>query len=274
MNIYPFSILRATPDLRRGETVNIGIVVFLPDRLDVRLLPNLHKVRAIDPRVDIARLEALPEELDAICRHAGEAEHRHALLTGLGTIAVSDLGYIKCLADDYEHEITAVERDLITPPSRQRQPSSGSRLVRTMKTQFGHMHLLAAKAGDIDQHKVVAHFPVAAEQNLYADFMIRNSQWHITETLDLRVKPESVRTAKFKQACEKAVTLDQACNHLDGKVSPVVVIAADDETLEIAQQHINLLSNYTDRIYNYLDADERAAYFERIQTAAGLMTIQ
>ena len=34
---YKYSILQAVPDPRRGERVNVGVVVFLADRLDVRL---------------------------------------------------------------------------------------------------------------------------------------------------------------------------------------------------------------------------------------------
>jgi hypothetical protein len=274
MNTYPFALIRAVPDLRRGETVNIGLVVFLPDRVDVRLLASLHKLRAIDPRVDIRALESLPDDMRAACQHAADVETRHALLSGMATVTMSDLGYFRCLAQDYEEEVSAIERDLVSPPVKPRQQSPGSRLVQTMKTQFTQMRLLASQVGEVDQHKVVAHFPVSAEQNLYADFVIRNSVWHVTETLDLRVRPESVRSTKFKQACEKAITLDQADKHLKGGLSPLVVIAADDATLELAQPHINMLSGYTDHIYNYMDRDERAAYFERIEAAAGLITVQ
>src|ERR1700722_4215314 len=35
--IYKYAVLMAIPSARRGERVNIGMVVFRPDRLDVRV---------------------------------------------------------------------------------------------------------------------------------------------------------------------------------------------------------------------------------------------
>lgn len=36
-HIYNYAILQVTPDLRRGERVNIGIVVFHDNNLDIRV---------------------------------------------------------------------------------------------------------------------------------------------------------------------------------------------------------------------------------------------
>ncbi len=45
-HIFSFAILKATPDPRRGERVNVGIVVFKPDGLDIRI-PEVGKLRAL-----------------------------------------------------------------------------------------------------------------------------------------------------------------------------------------------------------------------------------
>ena len=43
---FKFSILQAAPDPRRGERVNVGLVVFLKDKVDFRM-PELRKLRAL-----------------------------------------------------------------------------------------------------------------------------------------------------------------------------------------------------------------------------------
>ena len=43
---FKYAILTAIPDQRRGERVNIGLVVFLRDQLDIRF-SDLSKVAAI-----------------------------------------------------------------------------------------------------------------------------------------------------------------------------------------------------------------------------------
>lgn len=45
-HIYKYAILMAIPDPRRGERVNVGIIVFLNDRIDVRFA-ELSKVHAL-----------------------------------------------------------------------------------------------------------------------------------------------------------------------------------------------------------------------------------
>ena len=38
---YKFAVLRATPDPRKGEVINVGIVVFHPETTDIRIAPSL-----------------------------------------------------------------------------------------------------------------------------------------------------------------------------------------------------------------------------------------
>jgi Protein of unknown function (DUF3037) len=45
-HIFKYAILTAIPDARRGERVNVGIVVLLKDRIDVRFA-ELSKVSAL-----------------------------------------------------------------------------------------------------------------------------------------------------------------------------------------------------------------------------------
>jgi len=97
---------------------------------------------------------------------------------------------------------------------------------------------------------------------------MRNGKWHVIETLDLRTKPETIRNDKFKQAAVSAVTLDQA-NELLKECIPIVIIAADDDAMELATSHLNLLGNYADAIYNLLDEEDRATCIERLKSAAG-----
>ena len=45
-HIFSFAILKAIPDPKRGERVNVGIVVFKPDGSDIRI-PEVGKLRAL-----------------------------------------------------------------------------------------------------------------------------------------------------------------------------------------------------------------------------------
>jgi hypothetical protein len=44
---YQYSILTAIPDARRGERVNVGIVVFREGKADVRFVQAAFKLKAL-----------------------------------------------------------------------------------------------------------------------------------------------------------------------------------------------------------------------------------
>jgi hypothetical protein len=59
---YSYSVLRVIPNQRRGECVNVGVVVFRPDGdTQVRMLSSLNKVYALDANIDVSQFDDLPQ---------------------------------------------------------------------------------------------------------------------------------------------------------------------------------------------------------------------
>ena len=267
---FEYAVLRLTPDPTRGERVNIGIAVFLPDRVDVRLAPSLLKVRALDGRVELDRLYELPSLVEKWTAADQTTEARHQALLALGLVETTQRGWFRPGPDaDYERQVARLMATMVTPPPRPRRrdlPDTG--LERALKEHFARRQLLGQQIEDIDRHRIIHRYPVALDENLYADFAIKNGAWQVTATLDLRAKPEAIRTEKFKQAAVKAVTLDRATRRLKG-CTPLVVYAAEPAAIELTQHHINLLSEYAERVYNFLDPEDARAYLGRMEQAAG-----
>lgn len=264
------AILRATPDPRRGETVNIGIVIFLPDRADIRILPELRKLKALDPNIALDDIYQYPETINTVLSWAKTDEQRHQLLDGMGFVSASAMGYFT-LHDPvtYEQQVEDILRDLVQPPTRQqRRTAPTTRIIRTLKEAFIREGVYGHTPDDIDQHRVVHNYPIAADERLFADFALKNGRWHITETIDLRGKPDTIRGDKYKQAAVKAITLERATKRLQDCL-PMVVYAADDAALEQADYHLNLLSDSAERLFNILDPAELADYIDHIARAAG-----
>lgn len=266
---FNYSVIRVSPSATRGEIVNIGIVVFLKDHLDVRIWPQLQKVRYIDPRVDLNHLFELPETINKLVDGIDSDEERRLFLSGVGGIFLSDFGVFDISrSNDYEAKVEAILNRLVKPAVKPRKREKApTRLEKSIRDQFSNQGLMGTKPDDIRQHKIIHHYPVSVEDNLYADFALKNTQWHITETLDLRASVETIKADKFKQAAVKAITLDRATKKLKNCI-PMVVYAAHEESLDIVQHHINLLSDYSDRIYNYLDSSDMEAYITHITHAA------
>lgn len=265
---FRYSVLRWTPDPRRGERLNIGLVVMLADALDVRLLASLHKVRAIQPGCDIEALRHLPQQLQELRPFVETLEQMGEMLGAAAGASLSSPGWFSCLPGDYEEQVLKLMRRLVEPPpSPSKRSNVDSSLRRSVRDAFHKRGLLAIGIDDTDSHKVLSDYPISSEENLYADFALKNSNWHVAETIDFRAKPDTLRGDKFKQAALKAVTLDRSMKVLQNCL-PIVVYAATDKDLEHVHPHIALLSQYAQRTFNYLDPDDSIRFMEHFQRAA------
>src|ERR1019366_327943 len=90
----------------------------------------------------------------------------------------------------------------------------------------------------------------------------KNGSMHVMATLDLRKA-----NARIDEAALKAVTLDKAKSVYKRRVNRYAVYAAT-EGHEHCQPHIKLLSEYSDRAFNWLVQNEKNAIVGLLQQAA------
>lgn len=267
--IYAYSLIRAIPDRRRGEWANVGVCVYLPDRLDIRLHTNPSKLRALNPAQAMDFFDTLPRLWERLTDSMGSVEDRQALLARMPQIHASPLAAFTCAPLDYEAELAALMADLVVPPAMPSRPKSEPRLVTTLKRHFESAKLLGSEPEDINRHRVVSRFPIDASANLYADFALKNGKLRVTETLDFRIKNLIDRRGeKFKQAAVKAVTLNTASRIHEGVPSVVYAVGKCDRDRELIQPSLNLLSSYAERLYDANSKQDMAAYMDMMQAAA------
>jgi len=264
-----YAILRFVPDAFRGEVVNIGIVVFLPDRLDVRFAVSAHKMRTLNPNVNIDFLQTLEEGLPRLYGAGLSDAERLTMIRGVPLLEVSDFGQFASAAGSYEERVTnLMDRFVKTPPAR-RPPAKLTRLDKELRTAFSASQILAAPGDDIGSHRVVSKFPIAPSEQLYADFALKNGRMHVTAVLDYRVGIDSLRAQKRGQAAVKAITLDAARRKYgDEDCVRYAIYAAADDAREIIEPQIQMLGEYSDRVFDFTSVDDRTAYMERIVAAA------
>lgn len=270
MSTYPFSLLRVEVDARRGEVVNVGIAVFLEDRLDVRMNPAGSKLRALDPNYDATHLANLDEwlqEVDSMLFGAS-AERRHRNLAVNGGLEIGPLAHFQLpTAAAYEGRVERLMDDLVyAPPLRGPQRTLLSRLETQLRKDFSKRGLFSANAEDIEHHKIVARYPVSTEEKLTADFALRNGTLHVFATVDLRGKPDTVKYAKFSATAVKAITLDRAGKTRNAR--PFAIIAAPESVLELAHPHINILNDYSERVFNIHSLEGHQALMAHVAEAA------
>lgn len=261
---YFYALLRLAPDRTRDESVNFGLVVFLADRLDVRVLPEMGKVRALNPNVDTELLRRLPTALDEFLAPLESVESRHRMLARFPLIHASDLGYFACAPRDYDANVESILDRLVRTPARP-YVKRDSRLETSMKEMFRKHKLFSDDVADV-KHHVVANYPVAAAEGLVADFAVQNGVMHFTSTLDLRGKESTLKQDKRGQAALKAMTLHLADKRFS-QCRRYAVVLTTAKTRDIVEPHIALLRSDAHEVFDFSVKQDKAAYFERIHAA-------
>lgn len=262
---YKFAILRVVPDERRGERVNIGVVVFRPDGPDVRIFPSLAKVRALDATVDLDQLFLLPARLDQWLSKEESPESQHNALRHFGLVEVSELGTFEVRADDYESQVRHIMNTLVKPLPAPAGDVRHTQIQKEVRDVFKMQGILGQKLDDIDKKLVVPNFPIGETENLTVDFALRNGGFHLTETIDYRVRR---MTDKQKETGLVAVKLHQASLKFGVETERTVLYYPPEGSSKALTPWINLLSEYADEVLNLASHDERQFYFRSIHEAA------
>jgi Protein of unknown function (DUF3037) len=72
---FEYAILRAVPRIERGETVNVGVIVYCQalDYLAAATAVDAARLRALDPEVDVDGVWAAVDAIRAACSGEGPA---------------------------------------------------------------------------------------------------------------------------------------------------------------------------------------------------------
>lgn len=263
---FEYAVLRVIPDARRGECVNVGLVIFVETGVDVRILQPLSKVSALNGRLNLDQIRALPKVIDDWTTGVSDSAAKHALLKNLGVVSVSDLGYFEISSgQEYEDRVTKLMRNLVVPVSPQRSPQSNVHIKTALKSKFHASRILGTETADIARHRVVPDYPIDPDEGLFADFVLKNGAYHVTETADFRAVSIS-NVGRFRAASFAAIKLDKAKINFGRSTRRFVVYASRDD---LTVQPIQLLRDYSDRVFNLDSKDEMAEYMEHMIEAAG-----
>lgn len=72
---YDYAIVRLTPRVDRGETINVGVILSCPERdyLEARIELDVARIRVLDAGFDIETARAHLDAIPRICRGGAEA---------------------------------------------------------------------------------------------------------------------------------------------------------------------------------------------------------
>jgi len=257
---FEYAILMAVPDPRRGERVNVGLAVFLPDRVDVRFAA-VSKIAALVGGNWTSYTEEVKRRLLSQ-RGPAAAEMIAANPQIDPVIQASDLAFLSVEgASEYEKTVNEILNALVIKPRAEIHPRT-TRINTEIAREFRREHILADTHEPIESKKVVRDFII--EDELKADFALQNGILHVAATLDLR-RP----TVDIKEPALKAVVLDRAKKQHGPEVQCIGVYAVGEMTRQHFKTHLELLNDYADVVYNWADTRGKREFSSTILSAYG-----
>lgn len=256
-NIFKYSIIRVEPDLRRGERVNVGIVIFKKDSVDVRILDSRKATMLASTGWD-THIRDFTSHLETFQNILPSPEDIAKAVSGLDPqINLTSIGWFKANSEvGYEAEITRLGKALVKRPPQFRSKRDSS-VATEITSKFKSALIMAGRNDDIGSGLVIKNYLVDADTELTADFALKNGRLHLTSTLDL-----TSSAPQFNTAAKKAITLDMA-KRRDANVKAYGVYAIAPGREQEVKEHIAILGDYSDEIFNWHDPSQREKYQRR-----------
>lgn len=254
---FEYSVIRVEPDSRRGERVNVGIVVFKGRALDVRVI-DTRKASLIASRNWDAHIQIFAENLDQLFEGGQDASELVSLVGSLDRqLNLTKLGWFKARnPDDYEIQVKEIIEALVARPKTIKKAKESS-IATEIAASFRSAEILSAHGEPLESGKVVRNFAVDVGAGLYADFALKNGSLHLATTVNLTSSNPHIGSS-----ASKAITMDKAKKANDRAKAYCVYAVAPSRKAEV-NEHISLLGDYSDDIFNWHDDDEQRK-FKRI----------
>ena len=246
------------PYPNRDERCTIGALVFdAEDKARLHLASNLRKLRAIDPSCDT---ESVRENLREIADHFNESSSAwNAFKSGFGAFRFSENPGTFIYRDltDYDKQVHSLLSLMAEPRKHElvKERKEKSRLYLELKKTFDHFGWLAKNLEEINNHKVVTHYPVSLQEQLFAEFAMKNGKLHVVETIDFRA---GVPSAKRLEAQGKALVMDFAKDINENTVCTAIVASADYSEIKPS---ISVLNKYADRVISFNSTADMNEFF-------------
>lgn len=268
---YRFSVVQFATEADRGERLNVGMVVFNEDRLDVRVGKRLEKVRAISAAAepnDVRRALTGMSIVDQKLRDSGtDIEDRLRALSKLGPLTLSKFGLFEADgAAAYELRIASVMKALVdAEPAPMRLREKRSKLLTQMKRIFRDEKVLAKKDEDLSSHRIVSQYEVA--EGLTADLVLKNGAHHVVETVDASGDESTFRKA-VSEIGIAALVLERARMKFGGSTSARLVYEASSTLERLAMPSLEAAAHQGAELVNWASADDRARFVQRLSSLA------
>jgi len=264
---FDYALIRYTPNVKRGETINVGLVVFKETGIDVKVLASNAKVRMIDGASSQIDIDKLKESMQRLTQKVNTPDEQYQLLSSFasGLFLSNKAQFALDELSQYDDKVAKLFSDLVKPFSSKEKIIHAARLTTELKNKFSALNLLAKDTSELSQHKIVHNYLLSEKTGLYADFLLKNGIYHLSEVVDFNVNDTQ---AKFKETSLKAMTFMAGKKALSEPVNCYFVYSASAKKESEIIQHLNLVEDYSDKMFNMDSKEDQSNYLAMISELA------
>lgn len=271
--IANYSLLSMRPDPERIDMLCIGAVVYTHREGWNVFTPGIDKLNALGYSGAARKLLAMSSNLQTLladCNTIGDARAMLSLMRSTLSLHEFEGVFAYESDNDFGRHIRAITLESIVIPqiseTRPTPPRVGRTQVRAkLRRHFAEMGILAPTGNTDADHKVVTNYPLSEKLGLKAEFALKNSVWHITETVDFEVSTEGVRNKTY-EAQAKCLVLKAAKDILGDQTKRYIVVHGSQA--EHASSSVDLLST-TGRLFMTESSEDMTEYLDLMAKAAG-----
>lgn len=270
MEWFDYSLIRYMPNPKRGEIVNLGLVIFNSTDIDIRMLKSLSKVQMLDGKTHKEDIEEFETALKEFSTLASSDGNKYEILSSLkSSIYLSERGQFAIAhPNDYEAKVEHLFTDLVEPlkvKPRQKE-TKGRRLSTILRSKFNELDVLTKDPKGLAEHKIVQDYVINTKSGLRADFIAKNGAYHLSEVIDFNVRENQ---SKIQETTLKVMTFLEGKKEL-GDVKCYFVYYADSEKRRDIKSQLSLAKEYSDYLVNMASKQDEKSYFDAMKKAVGL----
>lgn len=252
-----YRVISLVPHPDRDERLNIGLAFRAgpSEHWEVRFSPDWRRLQAIEPDSNEEAYGGLVEWLLGMREYRSSTPSLDGLLervTSLATVRVSEERRVSFRQGLERETADWLVSRLVDPPapSPRKRYKRGRKLQTQVSTWLGSKGLLSNDQKDVTS-RFVRDFPIT-DTEFTIDFAAKNGAWHLVDTLDLRVRPESLRKEKVGESALAALAFDQADKKLgDGLDVRKYLIYAGPPADVLVDHCLNIIRPYGAHVYNF-----------------------
>ena len=269
---YSFAVIRFAPDDVRGERLNIGLIVFTDHGVDIRLSRRLDRVKVMSGALNIDSVALIAhnlEHLDAFSRQEGKltVAERADAFKRVGPLALSEVGtFVTAATGGYEERIQQIMRVFVEPePAIVKSATKKTRLFSEIKMAFKKKNVLASKHEGIESHRIV--FNHAIYDGLFADLCLKNSVYHIIQTVDASGDENMLRRS-ISSIAVSALVLESARMKFGQETKGRLVYQASASLEKFARPSLDAAQHQGSELINWASVDDRLKFINTISALA------